>query len=134
MNVSASQASPGSGFRSSAPQDVEVVRSAAKALAPTELVRVAGEPAPPPPVEAPKPVSTAEIVARLEEIAAKANASFRHSETHLQFEVGSSTGRIIVRIIDTETEEIIRTIPPEELVRISDRLSQLRGLLFDAQG
>ena len=136
MYVSASQAPTGGRFRPAASSAAGSGSSALEALVPTQLVRVGqGQEAPAPePVETPKPHSTAEIVAQLQEIASKANASFRHSQTHLQFEIGSSTGRIIVRIIDTMTEEVIRTIPPEELIRISDRLDQVRGLLFDAQG
>jgi uncharacterized FlaG/YvyC family protein len=36
-----------------------------------------------------------------------------------------------IRVIDNETREVIRQIPPEEFVRISNRLAKMIGLLFD---
>lgn len=48
----------------------------------------------------------------------------------LQFEVDEATGRTIVTVRDAETEEVIRQIPPEEVLQIAARLEEVSGVLF----
>jgi len=43
----------------------------------------------------------------------------------LQFKVDDELGVTIVRVIDKETEELIRQFPPEELLNLSRRLKEL---------
>ena len=51
--------------------------------------------------------------------------------THVAFTIDHETGDMYIRVIDNETREVIRQIPPEEFVRISNRLAKMIGLLFD---
>lgn len=53
------------------------------------------------------------------------------STTHLSFSVNRETGDMVIRVIDSQTDEVIRQIPPEEFVRIAARLAKMVGLLFD---
>src|SRR6056297_1949543 len=39
---------------------------------------------------------------------------------NLQFREDENSGRVVVSVIDTETGEIIRQIPPERMVRMAD--------------
>jgi flagellar protein FlaG len=43
----------------------------------------------------------------------------------LQFQVDEELGVTIVRVVDTETDELIRQFPPEELINLSRRLKEL---------
>jgi len=43
----------------------------------------------------------------------------------LQFQVDEELGVTIVRVIDKETDELIRQFPPEELLNLSRRLKEL---------
>jgi len=43
----------------------------------------------------------------------------------LQFKVDEELGVTIVRVIDKETDELIRQFPPEELLNLSRRLKEL---------
>ena len=43
----------------------------------------------------------------------------------LQFKVDEELGVTIVRVIDKETDELIRQFPPEELINLSRRLKEL---------
>lgn len=43
----------------------------------------------------------------------------------LQFQVDDELGVTIVRVVDTETDELIRQFPPEELINLSRRLKEL---------
>lgn len=49
----------------------------------------------------------------------------------LDFSVDEASGRFLVKVIDTSTEEVIREIPPEKVLRIAARMKELVGLLFD---
>lgn len=49
----------------------------------------------------------------------------------LQFQVDDRTGEYVVKVTDSESGEVIRQIPPEELVELRGKLEELRGILFD---
>lgn len=51
----------------------------------------------------------------------------------LEFSVDSGSGKTIVRVVDLETQQLIRQIPSEELVEIAHVLEHLEGLLFRQQ-
>ena len=70
----------------------------------------------------------------IRQIADSANEYLKQAKTHLEFVVSEETGRIVISVIQNETNEIIRKIPPESMVRLADRMTQMSGLLFDAQG
>ncbi len=47
-----------------------------------------------------------------------------------QFSVDKETRQIVARIVD-ENNEVIRQIPPEELLKVAARIRKLEGILFD---
>ena len=49
---------------------------------------------------------------------------------NLKFKVDKDTGRMVVQIIDSATDEVLRQIPPQELLDIAKRLGDVEGLLF----
>ncbi len=51
----------------------------------------------------------------------------------LHFSVDEASGRTVIKVTDPETEEIIRQIPPEEVLRIAESLEDNSGLLLRAQ-
>jgi len=57
------------------------------------------------------------------------NIPFRH----LQYIYHEDSGEYFVRIIDDETDEVIREIPPEKLLNIYASLKEVAGLLYDAR-
>ncbi|HRQ59072.1 MAG TPA: flagellar protein FlaG, partial [Azoarcus taiwanensis] len=48
----------------------------------------------------------------------------------LRFTIDDDTGRTVVKIVDKETDEVIKQIPSEEMLRISRALDTLQGLLI----
>lgn len=107
------------------------VQRTVQALIPTELTHVES----PPPVDKASITESVErLTAQLRETAKRVNAYLKETDTHLEFEVGDLTGRTIVRVINTDTGEVIRQIPAEGLVQFAERATHLRGLLFEAQG
>jgi len=78
---------------------------------------------------APPPESvSAEVVDKMAQDVAD---RLQTNQRQLQFSVDSETNSTVVRVIDSETKELIRQIPSEELLAISRRLEAATGLLVD---
>ncbi len=67
----------------------------------------------------------------LEKIAEEFNENFQMFNAKIQFSVDKTTGNTVVKIYDKDTEEVIREIPPKELVNLAAKLSDLIGRLVD---
>ena len=50
----------------------------------------------------------------------------------VRFERDSGSDALIVKIVDSETDEVIRQIPPEELLNLSKQLREMSGNLVNA--
>jgi flagellar protein FlaG len=49
----------------------------------------------------------------------------------LQFVVDHQSHEVTVKVIDAETDKVIKVLPPEELQRLHDRIKETIGFLFD---
>jgi len=49
----------------------------------------------------------------------------------LQFVVDQNSNEVIVKVIDKETDKVIKELPPEELQRLHTNLKETIGFLFD---
>ena len=49
----------------------------------------------------------------------------------LQFVVDHETNEILVKVIDPETDKVIKILPPEELQRLHSKIRETIGFLFD---
>ena len=49
----------------------------------------------------------------------------------VRFERDSGSNTLVVKIVDSETDEVIRQIPQEELLELSKHLEELNGNLVD---
>lgn len=54
--------------------------------------------------------------------------------THLQFEIDEDSGRVVVRVIDTDSGETVRQIPAEEALRLAREGGDIRDLAFHTRG
>ena len=52
-------------------------------------------------------------------------------DRRLKFVIDSNSRDIIIKVIDNETDKVIKELPPEELRRLHDRISETIGFLFD---
>lgn len=67
----------------------------------------------------------------IEGIIKELNQFIQIFNTKIAFEIDKETKKTILRIVDVETNEVIRQIPPEELLKISRRISELLGLIIN---
>jgi len=49
----------------------------------------------------------------------------------LQFVVDHSSNQVTVKVIDKETDKVIKVLPPEELQRLHSSIRETIGFLFD---
>jgi len=49
----------------------------------------------------------------------------------IRFAVDDESDRMIVKIVNSETNEVIRQIPPKEVLQLMHRLDQMAGLMLD---
>lgn len=61
------------------------------------------------------------------------NKSLQSASRSLEFTVDSDDKKIVVKVIDQQTREVLRQIPSEEAIEISKSLDKLQGLLIKQQ-
>ncbi|MDR1179778.1 MAG: flagellar protein FlaG [Spirochaetales bacterium] len=49
----------------------------------------------------------------------------------LKYSVNPDTDQVIVKVIDRETDKVIKVLPPEALQKLHSRMKETIGLLFD---
>ena len=52
----------------------------------------------------------------------------------LQFAVHEETGRVVVTVIEESTGQVIREIPPSEVLKLAASLEKTIGIIFDQKG
>ena len=80
----------------------------------------------------PRPEESTEAE-KVEEAVNQVNEYVQNLSRDLQFTVDQDSGRTIIKVLDSETHEVIRQIPPEELLQIANQLTEGGGLLLKVQ-
>jgi flagellar protein FlaG len=50
---------------------------------------------------------------------------------HLTFTLNEKLGQVVVKVVDNDTDKVVREIPPKELQRVYERIREVMGVLFD---
>lgn len=66
----------------------------------------------------------------LEQAVGKVREALQQSDSHLQIEVDQDLKRVIVKILKGDSGEVIRQIPPQEVIDLAKNLLGSKGLLF----
>ena len=72
-------------------------------------------------------------VPQLQEAIQKVQAAMQPVASNIEFSLDQSTGRPIVKVVDSETGDIIRQIPSEEMMAIARAIDKVRGLMIPSQ-
>lgn len=51
----------------------------------------------------------------------------------LKFSMDDESGKVVVKVTDSKTGEVIRQMPSEEALKLAQRLEEARSLLFKAE-
>ncbi len=84
------------------------------------------------------PFGTAQATAQTDqstvEQAVSTIAAFTQSiSRNLSFNLDDSSGRVVVKVTDSLSGEVIRQIPSEEALKLAESLDEARSLLFKAE-
>jgi len=66
----------------------------------------------------------------LREVVAAADRAIKSLQNSVQLSLDSRSGQPIVRVVDTETGQLIRQIPTEEVLELRRALDRIAGLLI----
>jgi len=67
------------------------------------------------------------------DVADALNSVSKAIDRNLQFSVDKETGRIVIKVTDGDTGELVRMIPPEGISKMRQSFGSLVGLLFNDQ-
>jgi flagellar protein FlaG len=65
------------------------------------------------------------------QISDKLNESAQRVQRGLNFSVDDNQGDIVIKVIDQQTNELIRQIPSEDMLELSRSLEEVNSLLFN---
>lgn len=51
----------------------------------------------------------------------------------LEFSLHKETGRTMVKVFNKDTDELVREIPPEQILDLAAKLDEMVGMLFDQE-
>lgn len=54
--------------------------------------------------------------------------------THSRFRIHEGTGRVMVNLVDTRTDEIIKELPPEKILDLVANIWEMVGIIVDERG
>lgn len=71
-----------------------------------------------------------EVEQNLNESVKSINQAFKSINSSVRFSIDDDTQRQIVKVIDADTDKVIRQFPSEEVLAIAKALDKLQGLLI----
>lgn len=61
----------------------------------------------------------------------KLNKLLEDAPTHLEYEIYGKLNSVMIKVVDDNTKEVIKEIPPKKIVDMVDKLCELAGLFMD---
>jgi flagellar protein FlaG len=78
----------------------------------------------------PSTPQTVQVKQEIEKEAMLLAGSSGSSGSSLEFSVDTDTNRIVVKVVDNETRELVKQIPMEEMLALAKAMNRLQGLLL----
>jgi len=125
VNAGVGQPGRASPQRSSTPLPAGTVGLPGQSSSNTDEARAAGR------SQEINPGEAARLEQTVRESVEKLNAFIRPYVTSLQFSVDKDLGRVVVKIMDSETKEVIKQIPSEDVLALTKALSKVAGLFVE---
>jgi len=69
--------------------------------------------------------------AEVESTVAAVNDVLEHTNVGLRYRVDDETEDLIVSVVDRNTGEVLRQVPPDQILRMRQRMQELVGVLFE---
>jgi flagellar protein FlaG len=59
------------------------------------------------------------------------NNKIKMSRTRCEFSYNDEINRVAIKVVDSETDEVIKEIPPEETLKVIEKIWEIAGLVVD---
>ena len=82
------------------------------------------------PIKTPSPESRPATVVEVTDAVERINKMVQQTGKGIQFSVDDDTGHTVVKVVDTETKEVLRQFPSETAMAIAKTLDRAKGLLI----
>ncbi|MCB1935358.1 MAG: flagellar protein FlaG [Nitrosomonas sp.] len=79
----------------------------------------------------PEAVSNEQSDAHIEQAVEKIQETVNNLSQNLKFSIDEDTGKTVIKVMDVQTDEIIRQIPSQEAITIARTLDKVQGLLLN---
>ncbi len=73
------------------------------------------------------PISEKVVIDAIE----KANKAIMGTNTQFEFSIHEKTKQIMVKVVDSESHEVIREIPPEKILDMVAKMWEMAGIIVD---
>jgi len=70
---------------------------------------------------------------KLQELTNEIQEYVKDLSISLKFELNDKTGDTVIQVVSQESGEVIRQIPPEDLLKLREKLLELQGALFEGK-
>ncbi len=117
-------ASPSGQLISNRPTPDAGTATASAPTAPTQTVDA---------VKASNSAPSTDDVEKVAKAVSEINKTIKSLSGDLEFSLEEHSNKVIVKVVDQQTKEVIRQIPSEEALEISKSLDKLQGLLIKQQ-
>lgn len=67
----------------------------------------------------------------LKDAADQANKIMEETRTHLKFEVYGKFNDIVVQVLDDNTNEVVKEVPPKKLIDMVEKFCEMSGFFMD---
>lgn len=76
------------------------------------------------------PAPAQDNMAAMQSAVASINRYLQENNKNVQFDIDGSTGKTVIRVVDSTTQEVIRQMPSEETLAIARAISRMSGMLL----
>lgn len=84
------------------------------------------------PMQQRAPVAVPPVDAKMLEKAVKdLSQGVQNLQRSLQFSIDESSGRTVIKVVDKDTQEVIRQIPEEQVLELAARMDKVAGVFVE---
>jgi flagellar protein FlaG len=69
----------------------------------------------------------------LNDVVKEMNQHVQNYRRELQFLVDKDADKTVVKVVDMDTDEVIRQFPPESILELSKKMSEINGNIFNTE-
>lgn len=84
-------------------------------------------------VATPEGANAGKAAAHLENAVSAINAFLKPISNNLEFSIDEGSGKTVVKLVDTETDTVLRQYPTKEALAIAKDIDRFQGLLINTE-